>query len=234
MTSTPLSQISEMEDGLPIPMLSGRIKIVFEYKKGEGEYGPWSFQSAVLTNGESEANLKFKNMDDMTPLQGKEVTIRANKSTKHGLTGVVKAVETYQGKTYHKVLLTQSCKIVVGLNGNEDEGHLETASPMMMGRSGDPVDFIPMTHGAKGEPLSGVDEARKHLVQSVNLYNLCVDIVDTAVKPRVNGMTADMYQAAVGTLFIEGSRAGLVNKMPVHPLSRRATQENAYRAILGR
>jgi hypothetical protein len=79
-------------------------------------------------------------------------------------------------------------------------------------------DAIPMTHDAKGAALSGVDEAKRHLVQSANLYNLCADCVNTVIQPNIEGMSADLYQAAVGTLFIEASRNGLVSKMPTTKL----------------
>ena len=211
MTPIPLSQISELEDGLPIPMVYGRLKVVFERKEGEGEYGPWSFQSAVLQCGDQEAQLKFKNMDEMKPLEGKDITIRANKSKQHGLTGIVKAVEQYQGKTYHKILLTPSCKILVDLpNGNKEEAD----------------DLIPMTHDSKGESLPGVDEARRHLMQSCHLYNLCVDAVNAVIEPHLGEkINPDLYQAAVGTLYIEASRAGLVGKMPDKPSNNKNNPE---------
>src|SRR5947209_882719 len=127
MKEIALSEIHELDDGMPIPMLGGHVKIVFDRKTGVGEFGQWSFQDAVLTSGDSEVTLKFKNMDDAKPLQGKDVTIRANKSKQHGLTGVVKLVQSHDGKIYHKVQLTNSCKIVVGLNGNDEQSAKQDA-----------------------------------------------------------------------------------------------------------
>lgn len=206
-----LSLINDLEDQMPVAELAGHVTAVFPRKEGEGEYGPWSFQDATLSDGETEVRLKFKNMEDMKPIQGKDVAIRANKSKAHGLTGVLKVVEEYKGKTFHKVQLTNSCKIVVGLpNGKDepDEGHLESASPKMLGRQGPPPsteDFIPMTHGSKGEALPGVDEAKAHVQQAVNLYLLCVDFVDQQVKPYIEGCTAELYQAAIASIWIEAS-----------------------------
>lgn len=249
-----LSLINDLEDQMPVAELAGHVTAVFPRKEGEGEYGPWSFQDATLSDGETEVRLKFKNMEDMKPIQGKDVAIRANKSKAHGLTGVLKVVEEYKGKTFHKVQLTNSCKIVVGLpNGKDepddvtrvykaselraamqelDEGHLESASPKMLGKQGSPPsteDFIPMTHGSKGEALPGVDEAKAHIMQAVNLYNLCVDAVDTCVKPHIENCSAELYQAAVSTLFIESSSRRTLNgvdwwsyvdKMPAKPFQK--------------
>lgn len=82
------------------------------------------------------------------------------------------------------------------------------------------TDEIPMSHDAKGAPLAGVDEAKKHLTQAANLYNLCADKVNEVIQPNIEGMTPDLYQAAVGTLFIEASRAGFVTMMPETPLKK--------------
>lgn len=90
-------------------------------------------------------------------------------------------------------------------------------------------DFVPMTHGSKGEALPGVDEAKAHIMQAVNLYNLCVDAVDTCVKPHIENCSAELYQAAVSTLFIESSSRRTLNgvdwwsyvdKMPAKPLQK--------------
>jgi hypothetical protein len=66
----------------------------------------------------------------------------------------------------------------------------------------------------------GVLAARKHIMQAANLYNLCVACVDKVIAPAVPqiAQTSDMFQAAVGTLFIEASRVGFVAKMPDKPL----------------
>ena len=70
------------------------------------------------------------------------------------------------------------------------------------------------------EPVDGIQDARRHLMKAANLYNLCVNCVNNAVAPYVPqvAQTSEMFQAAVGTLFIEASRAGYVDKMPDKPL----------------
>jgi hypothetical protein len=51
----------------------------------------------------------------------------------------------------------------------------------------------------------GVIEAKRHIMKSVNLYNLCVEAVDKSIKPNINGMTAELYQAAIASIWIEAS-----------------------------
>ncbi len=70
----------------------------------------------------------------------------------------------------------------------------------------------------------GVTDARKHLMRSSNLLNLCVDAVDKAVAPHVPviARTEGFFQAQVATLFIEASRAGFVDRMPTTPIKHDA------------
>ncbi len=67
----------------------------------------------------------------------------------------------------------------------------------------------------------GVTEARKHLMQSCNLLNLCIAAVNKAIAPNVPeiAQTSEFFQAQVATLFIEASRAGFVFKMPTAPVN---------------
>lgn len=82
----------------------------------------------------------------------------------------------------------------------------------------------------------GVQETREHLMQSANLYNLCVQAVDKAVAPHVPAVaqTSEQFQAAVASLFIEASRRitddgvnwhSYVNKMPIKPIDRSEPKE---------
>jgi hypothetical protein len=68
----------------------------------------------------------------------------------------------------------------------------------------------------------GVTQARKHLCQAANLYNLCVKCVDKLVAPNVPpiAQTSEMFQAAVTDLFRETTKWGFVEKMPNKPLQQ--------------
>lgn len=70
------------------------------------------------------------------------------------------------------------------------------------------------------EVPDGVTQAKQHLVQAANLYNLCVKCVNKMVAPHVPpiAQTSEMFQSAVATLFIDASRMRFVDKMPSRPL----------------
>jgi hypothetical protein len=260
-----LSEIPGLDDGEPIPSLAGRVEKVYQRHTGTSSYGDWSFQDFILSDGENTVTCKAKNMDPFDDMQGRDVVIECSKSDKHGLTGVTKLIDNYEGKIQHKIKLTGSCKIrnangtLSGGVTRVDTGLSESpAQPTdKTGASGSNApdartlsavsaptepDAPQPTHSiagktegearegaqsregtttqsmrdSRGGTQNGVTEARQHLMRASNLYCLCVKAVDTVIAPKLPlvAQTSDMFQAAVGTLFIEASRAGLVQKMP--------------------
>ena len=105
-----------------------------------------------------------------------------------------------------------------------------------MPRGDDEQDWpeAPENHPQSPPPRSngedGVTEARRHLMQSCNLLNLCIAAVNKAVAPNVPeiAQTAEFFQAQVATLFIEASREvwwsgqivkpSYLSKMPATPI----------------
>ena len=69
-------------------------------------------------------------------------------------------------------------------------------------------------------PPDPVAEVRKHLMQSANLYILCVKAVEHAIAPHMPqvAQTSEQFQAAVSSLFIHATRWRLDEKMPARPL----------------
>ena len=64
----------------------------------------------------------------------------------------------------------------------------------------------------------GIMEAKKHLMQSARLYNLCVDAARTVVEDHAkqfwpDGLGGEMFRTCVSSLFIEATRAGMLEKM---------------------
>jgi hypothetical protein len=115
-----LAEILKMPEGFTPPDVTVTIEKVFAYKFGEGENGPWSFQDVQVKGG---GKLKLKGLMREFPADrvGQTVTIRANQSKQHGLTGLKVAHEEYQNKTYDKLIVTSSAKWEWGApstNGN--------------------------------------------------------------------------------------------------------------------
>lgn len=102
-----LQEILKQPDGFTPPEVTIKIEKVYEYKSGESEKGPWSFQDIQVTGG----RLKLKGLSEFPKdKEGRTVTLKANSSKQHGLTGMKVAHEEYQGKTYDKLIITGSAQ----------------------------------------------------------------------------------------------------------------------------
>jgi hypothetical protein len=122
-----LSEILEQPEGFTPPAVTVTIEKVFAYKSGESDQGPWSFQDIQVTGG---GKLKLKGLMHEFPASrvGQTVTIRANQSKTHGLTGMKVAHEQYQGKTYDKLIVTSSAKWDWGNNGQVTQPEVSAQS----------------------------------------------------------------------------------------------------------
>jgi hypothetical protein len=102
-----LQEVLRQPDGFTPPAVTVTIEKVYPYKSGTNENGPWSFQEIKTNSG----SLKLKNLPEFPESRvGQTVTIRANHSQQHGLTGLKVAHEQYNGKTYDKLHVTSSAK----------------------------------------------------------------------------------------------------------------------------
>jgi hypothetical protein len=113
-----LNEILEQPEGFCPPSVTITVDKVFAYKHGESDQGEYSFQDIKAMGG---GTIKLKNLLREFPESrvGQTVTIKANQSKNHGLTGLKVVHEAYQGKTYDKLIVTPSAKWEWGsANGN--------------------------------------------------------------------------------------------------------------------
>lgn len=218
------SEINDLENGQQIPALKGTVKKVFDQLTGEGNYGIWWLQSFIMTDEHAtEIKCTWSGEDTVNNLEGKTILIESGRDKKDQLAGIKKEIKTKGTKRYETVKLDDRCKIQSengkpGSSGepSQDEVYDESDGPGWP-EAPENAPQSPPTH-----PLndSGVTEARKHLMQSANLLNLCVSAVNNAVAPHVPeiAQSPEFFQAQVATLFIEASRAGFVGKMPEKPI----------------
>jgi len=193
------AEINDAENGQQISSFTGTIKKVWEQKSGEGDYGPWHLQNIILTDEHAnEITVTWTLEDAWTAKdEGKQLLFESGYDKKEQLCGLKKDIRKKDGKTYESVKVDDRAKVKT--LGDDDEANNRHSTEILNG---------------------GVDEARKHIMQSANLYVLCINAVNkyiAAHMPEI-AQTSEMFQAATGTLFIEASRAGLVSKMPEKPL----------------
>lgn len=107
MEVMPIEQVLKMTEGFTPPAVTVRIKKVHPRKSGENNNGPWSFQNVEVEGG----RLKLKGLPEFPKARESQiVTLKANQSTQHGLTGMKVNHEEYNGNTYHQLVVTNSCK----------------------------------------------------------------------------------------------------------------------------
>lgn len=132
-----LQEILAMPEGFTPPSVTVKIEKVFAYKSGDSEKGPWSFQDIQVVGGHK---LKLKGLGREFPAErvGQTVTIRANSSPQHGLTGMKVVHENYQNKVYDKLIITPSAKWEWGAsngNGTQQSVAAKPTQPVDAGRS---------------------------------------------------------------------------------------------------
>lgn len=111
-----ISQILQQPEGFTPPDVTVRITKVHPRKAGENNNGPWSFQNVEVEGG----RLKLKTLPEFPKArEGQTVTLRANQSKQHGLTGMKVNHEQYNGNIYHQILVTNSCKWEFAQNGSQ-------------------------------------------------------------------------------------------------------------------
>jgi len=183
------SEINDLENGQQIPSLTGKVKKVMGQLTGEGQYGTWWLQSFFLMDEHAnEITCTWTGEETVNDLEGKTILVESSYNKKDQLVGIKREIKHKNGKTYECVKLDERCKIKT-LNGESLSGGGERQSAVS-GEAETKSGIISDRSRDDPSPSNGIDETRKHLMQSVNLYNLCVDAVDKCVKPTSTIWTA--------------------------------------------
>lgn len=227
MKTTALHEIPELADKFPILAVEGTVKVAMEVKHSPPEAEKsWSRQFFVLAQGNDEVGCTMWDAEGSEMVQGEHVRIEATQNKKKQWTGLTKGSYQKNGEVKHTIEIRANNVKITNLDGGDEHGVREveeSGGGSTFQRDPDwpeaPV-AAPESTPARSNGDSGVMEARKHIMQSANLYCLCVACVEKVIAPALPqiAQTSEQFQAAVGTLFIEASRAGYVAKMPSKPL----------------
>lgn len=169
-----LAEVLRQPEGFTPPDVTVTIDKVFAYKSGEGENGPWSFQDVQVKGG---GKLKLKGLMREFPADrvGRTVTIRANQSKQHGLTGLKVAHEEYQNKTYDKLIVTSSAKWEWGAANGHATAHGAASST----QNGAPDDAAYTDHLLSCAELANLVTAKLEIEDSQAVQacfaTICID-----------------------------------------------------------
>jgi hypothetical protein len=114
MNTTPIADIESIADGIIVPAVTGKVKVIFEHKSGEGTNGPYTMQNFVLADDDgNEVSVTAFNHPDYTGLKGKVVTLAATKGQR-GWAGLKKGsfVKKATGETVSKLELSKQGKLM--------------------------------------------------------------------------------------------------------------------------
>lgn len=90
-------------------------KAIYDHKTGEGEYGPWSLQNAIITDGETDMRCLFVGLPNAKELEGESVNLLSTETKSFGFQGIKLTKNEYEGETRPEIRITKAGYI--DLNG---------------------------------------------------------------------------------------------------------------------
>ena len=223
----PLSEALRMDPGEQLPAIRGKVIKVGKYFSGESAKGPWSFQTIVIEDGGTKADVKFKGRDQIAPdAVGKVAFVVANNGER-GLTGVRVEDDEYNGKTTRIVLVTPSAELTFGKGDWNTETQPAKTDATKPARDPEPsADDYPggdeppareVEKPAEGKSVSGWDGLKQDVNKIRKLHLLCCAAAahNVAVLHKAGINVGDEFlQSAAATIFIEACKRGGMAAIP--------------------
>lgn len=190
-----IQDITNLADGSIIGEMKVQLKSVFPPRTGEGKFGPWRVQSAILKDATGEIRASFWTQEDLQPLTGKVLTIRSQASQK-GLQGLTVQFSQHSG--------TNELKITDKAGWQEGDA----AGPAVAQYAQAQAQAKSPHVAAAANPLT----ARKRLFQQAQLYVECIKAAGF-IRDQIS-ITDEHFQAAVASMYISADKAGLFACFP--------------------
>lgn len=187
-----ISDLANLADGSVIGEMRVTIKATFPPKTGEGKFGPWRVQNAILQDSTGECRASFWIPDELGDLKGQMVTLKSQ-AGKKGLQGISVKTSSHSGENELKI--TDQCAIIDDASG---------ASPVAAG---------PRKAVQASSPVSlTVADAKRALFQAAQLMAEAIKAAEW-VGGQAN-VTPEQLQAIATSLFISADRAGFAKAFP--------------------
>lgn len=188
-----ISDLANLADGSVIGEMRVTIKATFPPKTGEGKFGPWRVQNAILQDATGECRASFWMPDEIGDLKGQMVTIKSQ-AGKKGLQGISVKTSSHSGENELKI--TDQCAII------DDAGAAvaaATAGPRKPVLASSPISLT-------------VADAKRALFQAAQLMAEAIKAAEW-VGGQAN-VTPEQLQAIATSLFISADRAGFAKAFP--------------------
>lgn len=188
-----IADLANLADGSVIGEIRVTIKTVYPPRTGQGKFGEWRVQNAVVQDATGECKASFWLPDEMGDLKGQMVTIKSQ-AGKKGLEGLSVKTSTHSGENELKV--TDKAAIIDDASG---------ASPVAAG---------PRKPVQASSPVSiTVADAKRALFQAAQLMAEAIKAAEWVGK-EVKAISVEHLQAIATSLFISADRAGYAKAFP--------------------
>ena len=231
---TPIDQIEDMADGVPVLAVEGTVKYAAELKSGTSTKGvAWNKQFFVLGSETAEIACSMWDAEGSEVSKGEILRIENTQNKKGVWSGMVKGSYQKDGKRNHTLEIRANQVKITAPGGGENNATLPSLGHAALIPPDPDWPEAPVKEPELPLPLSdssgGVMETRKHLMQSANLLVLCIRATEKAVAPHqpVVAQTSEQFQSDVAKLFIEASSRrttdgvhwwSYIDKMPTTPI----------------
>ena len=186
-----ISDLANLADGSVIGEMRVTIKATFPPKTGEGKFGPWRVQNAILQDSTGECRASFWVPDEMGDLKGQMVTLKSQ-AGKKGLQGISVKHSTHSGENELKI--TDQCAII------DDAGAaVAQAGPRKPVQASSPISLT-------------VADAKRALFQAAQLMAEAIKAAEWVGGQA--SVTPEQLQAIATSLFISADRAGFAKAFP--------------------
>ena len=227
-----------LRDKTPIEAVTATVKKVWPLENHTtGNFGPWTSQNIILTDGVNEITAGFVSREEVPQdAEGGPITLRSITSTQHGLVGL-------KTKAFRNVMQLAVTKTAQVTFESADEANGDAPAPPPRPAAARPATAHPASaprpaasahaprsaapaprQNAAISPAGAVKEGKEFLNRCANFMELCLDAADFT-KARYDeahggdgAMSGEQYQAIVSTFFIAGQKAGYVDGMPLGTL----------------
>ena len=189
-----IADLTNLADGSIIGEMSVQVKAAFPPKTGEGKFGPWRVQAAILKDSTGEVRCSFWGNDEIKDLIGQTITIKSQPTNK-GLQGL--SVKYSKHSDSNELNITEKAAIIDSAAGAFRQA--ETANKVN-------------TALASGQGGGTPADAKRLIFQRAQLYVECIKAAGWVTKQEE--VTGEHFQAVVASLFISADKANLWNCFP--------------------
>jgi hypothetical protein len=189
-----ISDIKDLADGSVIGEMTVQVKAVFAAKTGEGKFGTWRVQPAIIKDGTGEVRASFWTNEDINDLRGQTVTIKSQ-ATNKGLSGISVKFSKHSGE--NEISISDKAAINDSTKGALDQ-YVDAKK----------------VNTQLAQSKGSVTDAKRLIFQRAQLYVECANAAKW-VAEQTGISTTEEIQAIRSTLFISADKANLSNCFPV-------------------